>query len=117
MSSSTLLRHTSRLAVLSRPSLRISPRTFTFSTSTLRPLKESDHDTPDLAEKNEIHKQDLLRKQKEGKGHWKPELASNSEEAVKADRSTDQNLDELQRKTAEHAEKKHKHGTSQDPGL
>jgi hypothetical protein len=45
MSSSTLLRHTSRLAVLSRPSLRISPRTFTFSTSTLRPLKESDHGT------------------------------------------------------------------------
>jgi len=39
-------------------------------------------DTPDLAEQNERHKQDQLQKQKEGKGHWKPELASNSEEAV-----------------------------------
>jgi hypothetical protein len=36
----------------------------------------------DSAEQSEIHKQDLLRKQKEGKGHWKPELASDSEEAV-----------------------------------
>lgn len=31
---------------------------------------------------NEKHKQDQLAKQKEGKGHWKPELASDSEEAV-----------------------------------
>lgn len=31
---------------------------------------------------NEKHKQDLLQKQKDGKGHWKPELASDSEEAV-----------------------------------
>ena len=39
-------------------------------------------DNPDLAESNERHKQDQLQKQKEGKGHWKPELASDSEEAV-----------------------------------
>jgi hypothetical protein len=39
-------------------------------------------DTEDQAENNERHKQDQLKKQKEGKGHWKPELASNSEEAV-----------------------------------
>jgi hypothetical protein len=32
------------------------------------------------------HKIESLKKQKEGKGHWKPELASDSEEAVKADR-------------------------------
>jgi hypothetical protein len=38
-------------------------------------------DTSD-AEQSERHKQDLLKKQKEGKGHWKPELASDSEEAV-----------------------------------
>lgn len=37
---------------------------------------------PDTAAQYEIHKQDLLRKVKEGKGHWKPELASDSEEAV-----------------------------------
>jgi hypothetical protein len=39
-------------------------------------------DTPGLAEQNEKHKQDQLQKQKDGKGHWKPELASNSEESV-----------------------------------
>jgi len=45
-------------------------------------LKESDRHNPDQAESNERHKQDQLQKQKEGKGHWKPELASDSEEAV-----------------------------------
>lgn len=39
-------------------------------------------DNPDQASENEKHKQDQLTKQKEGKGHWKPELASDSEEAV-----------------------------------
>ena len=39
-------------------------------------------DNEDQAEHNERHKQDQLQKQKDGKGHWKPELASNSEEAV-----------------------------------
>lgn len=39
-------------------------------------------DNDDQGEHNERHKQDQLQKQKEGKGHWKPELASNSEEAV-----------------------------------
>jgi hypothetical protein len=40
-------------------------------------------DNPDLAEQNEKHKQDQLKKQKDGNGHWKPELASDSEEAVR----------------------------------
>jgi hypothetical protein len=39
-------------------------------------------DNPEQNDDPEKHKQDLLKKQKEGKGHWKPELASNSEEAV-----------------------------------
>lgn len=39
-------------------------------------------DHPDLGEQREKHKEDQLQKQKEGKGHWKPELASDSEEAV-----------------------------------
>jgi hypothetical protein len=39
-------------------------------------------DTEDKATDYEKHKQDQLDKQKSGKGHWKPELASNSEEAV-----------------------------------
>jgi len=80
-------------------------------------LKESDRHNPDQAESNERHKQDQLQKQKEGKGHWKPELASDSEEAVAADRSSNESIEEMQKKTKEHVEKKHKSGTSQDPGL
>ncbi|KAH8803936.1 hypothetical protein F5882DRAFT_392635 [Hyaloscypha sp. PMI_1271] len=89
-----------------------------FTSSSTRSLKEDDRHSPDLAEENERHKQDQLQKQKDGKGHWKPELASNSEEAVAADRQAgDHTMEELQKKTAKHAEEKHKHGTSQDPGL
>jgi len=53
-----------------------------FAVSSARMLKESDHHLPDQAAANERHKNDLLQKQKEGRGHWKPELASNSEEIV-----------------------------------
>jgi hypothetical protein len=35
---------------------------------------------------SEKHKQDSLDKQRKGQGQWKPELASDSEEAIKADR-------------------------------
>lgn len=38
---------------------------------------------PEQAEKNKKHQQDQLQKQKDGKGHWEPELASDSEEAVR----------------------------------
>ncbi|KAG4434989.1 hypothetical protein IFR05_009514 [Cadophora sp. M221] len=88
-----------------------------FSSTTLMALKESDRHNPNQAEENEKHKQDTLQKQKEGKGHWKPELASDSEEAVVADRSSNESIEEMQKKTAEHVQKKQKHGTSQDPGL
>lgn len=55
-----------------------------FSVSSTRALKEGTQNTNEegAAEHNEHHKQDQLKKQKEGKGHWKPELASQSEEAV-----------------------------------
>lgn len=77
---------------------------------------------PEQAAENERHKQDLLKKQKEGKGHWKPELASDSEEAVAADRHehadhSEQGIKELQKKTEKHAQEKHKTGTSQSSGL
>ena len=70
-------------------------------------------DDPEQAANNEKHKQDSLNKSKEGKGHWKPELASDSEEAITADRSAHddhsaEGIKELQKKTAEHAEKKQK---------
>jgi len=110
-----LLRTSSRF-VAARPATAISSRAFT--TTGIRALKESDRHNPDAAEHNEKHKQDGLDKQKDGKGHWKPELASDSEEAVTADRSNgSDSIEEMQKKSAEHIEKKHKHGTSQDPGM
>jgi hypothetical protein len=70
-------------------------------------------DNPDLGSEYEKHKEDLLKKQKEGKGHWKSELASNSEEAVAADRHvhndhSEKGMKELQEKTVKHVEEKHK---------
>jgi len=97
---SFLLRNT---RVIARPA--VYSRAFT--NTSVRALKEDDRDNP--AADNERHKQDLLEKQKSGKGHWKPELASNSEEAVAADRQAgDHSVEELQKKTAKHAEEKHK---------
>jgi len=107
-------------AACGRPALAGSQRTFT--SSNWRLLKETNTDRPDLAEENEKHKQDQLKKSKEGKGHWKPELASDSEEAVAADRHehsdhSDGGIEKLQKKTQHRAEEKHKAGTSQSSGL
>jgi len=89
-----------------------------FTASSTRALKESDRHTDGLAEKNEHHKQDTIAKAKAGKGHWKPELASDSEEAVNADRAhKGETPEEMQKKTASHAEEKHKAGTSQHDGF
>jgi hypothetical protein len=83
------------------------------------------HNLP-LADPNpadfEHHKQDSLAKQKKGQGHWKPELASVSEETVKADRMGPHEADEaamkrLQDQTKGSAEETAKHGTSMRDGL
>jgi len=39
-------------------------------------------DSEGRAEEIDHHKDDMLKKQKEGKGHWKEELASSSESIV-----------------------------------
>ncbi|KAL9588053.1 MAG: hypothetical protein Q9203_003130 [Teloschistes exilis] len=60
-------------------------------------LSESDHsehDHEDRKAKIDHHKEDQLNKQKEGKGHWKAELSSNSESAIKADRGEIHNAEE-----------------------
>jgi len=102
---SFLLRTSTLAAAAARPA--VASRTF--MASSVRALKESDRHNPDQAETNDRHKQDTLQKQKDGKGHWKPELASDSEEAVAADRqSKNDSIEEMQKKTAEHVEKKHK---------
>ncbi|KAH8601304.1 hypothetical protein B0O99DRAFT_501660 [Bisporella sp. PMI_857] len=81
-----------------------------FHASSIRSLKESDRHDPEQAANNEKHKQDSVSKSKEGKGHWKPELASDSEEAIAADRGqgSSGSVEELQKRTVEHVEKKHK---------
>lgn len=45
--------------------------------------RHSDQDADDRKAKIDHHKDDQLNKQKEGKGHWKKELGSNSESAVR----------------------------------
>ncbi|KAK7920253.1 hypothetical protein PG985_008275 [Apiospora marii] len=88
------------------------------TTSILRHKEDHQHGNGNDQQK---HKEDLLTKHKDGKGHWKPELASNSEEAVKADRSTagssKEDISKLQEQTKKSAEETHKAGTSMRDGL
>ncbi|KAK5165466.1 uncharacterized protein LTR77_008995 [Saxophila tyrrhenica] len=73
--------------------------------------KESAVHEEGRAEKVEAHKQDQLEKQKQGKGHWKDELASDSESIIKADRDdidTKQTISELQKESAKAAEREKK---------
>ncbi|KXJ86719.1 hypothetical protein Micbo1qcDRAFT_208843 [Microdochium bolleyi] len=91
------------------------PRSFTTSSIALKHKETSD---PNSSEYDpEKHKQDSLAKQKSGKGHWKPELASESEEAVKADRNADEDISTLQERTKKAAEENSKAGTSMRDGL
>ncbi|KAL7624485.1 hypothetical protein AAE478_006050 [Parahypoxylon ruwenzoriense] len=92
-------------------------RTLTTSSPSLS-YKESSYGTE--SHDPEKHKQDLLAKQKAGKAHWKPELASDSEEAVKADRHGGYGKEDvatLQERTKAAAEETSKAGTSMRDGL
>ncbi|KAI9721969.1 MAG: hypothetical protein M1812_001927 [Candelaria pacifica] len=81
------------------------------SSSARQVLNEGDHSKHDgdRADHAEFHKQDQLDKQKEGKGHWKHELASNSEAAVKADReelhASEENIAQMQKETEDAAQR------------
>ncbi|KAL9948948.1 hypothetical protein D7B24_007486 [Verticillium nonalfalfae] len=108
----------SRIALSARPA-RVTAqkiaagRSFQLSTTARAGLKESAGQDADYKK----HQDDSLRKQKEGKGHWKPELASDSEEAINADRNADLTPEQLQEKTKKAAEETHKAGTSMRDGL
>lgn len=109
----TAIRPATRLAI-SRQSV-LAQRSFSGSNTSLK-HKESTGEGYDP----EKHKQDLLSKQKSGKGHWKPELASDSEEAVKADRAGGESKEDiaaLQNRTKATAEETSKTGTSMRDGL
>ncbi|KAF1944457.1 hypothetical protein EJ02DRAFT_452317 [Clathrospora elynae] len=66
--------------------------------------KESSLHSEGRAEEVEKKKNEQLRKQRDGKGHWEEQLASDSESIVKADREetgkdTKQQIKELQDKS------------------
>ncbi|ORY64220.1 uncharacterized protein BCR38DRAFT_485357 [Pseudomassariella vexata] len=86
------------------------------SSAILRHKESAIHNEEDHTEK---HKQDLLKKHKDGKAHWKPELASDSEEAIKADRGGGEAEDhqKLQERTKHAANETSKSGTSMRDGL
>ncbi|PHH66329.1 hypothetical protein CDD80_943 [Ophiocordyceps camponoti-rufipedis] len=93
----------------------LTPRRASISTTTHLHLKES---TSQTGTDYDHHKQDSLSKQRRGAGHWKPELASDSEEAVKADRGAGgaDDVRTLQERTKGVAEEKAKAGTSVGDG-
>ncbi|RFU79878.1 mitochondrial carrier pet8 [Trichoderma arundinaceum] len=102
-----------------RGAVAATNRGFAFSVTKRLGLKESSNQT---GVDYDMHKKDSLAKQKKGSGHWKPELASDSEEAVKADRaSRDMHEGELmkalQERTKKAAEETSKAGTSMRDGL
>ncbi|KAH6883537.1 hypothetical protein B0T10DRAFT_494431 [Thelonectria olida] len=111
-----------RAIMAARPISVAASRGIFTSTPVRLGLKEtSTHD----AFASERHKQDSLAKQKCGTGHWKPELASDSEEAVRADRAAaegaagvkvDEAIRILQEKTKSTAEETAKAGTSMRDG-
>lgn len=85
------------------------------STSPRLRLKEDEEKhEPGSAEAKESKKQEHLKKQDEGKGHWERELASSGEEAVKADRQdmhhSDKDIEQLQHRTAKGAEQEKDQG-------
>ncbi|KAM3510504.1 hypothetical protein MY11210_005854 [Beauveria gryllotalpidicola] len=83
-----------------------------FHSSRVLSHKESSSNTDDDIDK---HKLDLLRKHKQGSAHWKRELASDSEEAVKADKGrggAKETVEQLQERTKKLAEENSRSGTS-----
>ncbi|KAL8409422.1 hypothetical protein RB594_007741 [Gaeumannomyces avenae] len=116
MSSRMLLRS---IAAAGRPAATVSRRGL--ATTSRLAHKETSHN--DESHDVHRHKDDLINKHKQGKAHWKAELASNSEEAVKADREggkdqhTKEHIQSLQERTKHHAEKTSKSGTSDSDGM
>ncbi|EGX90376.1 Mitochondrial carrier protein PET8 [Cordyceps militaris CM01] len=109
--SKTILPRVARCAALPATAARMP-----FSSSRVLSHKESSSNTDDDVDK---HKLDSLRKHKDGAGHWKRELASDSEEAVKADKghgaAATESVQELQERTKKMAEESRKSGTSKTP--
>ncbi|KAJ9604421.1 hypothetical protein H2200_011257 [Cladophialophora chaetospira] len=94
--------------------LRIAARTFTstsiagFHTSSARLALSEDHaHTEDRAKKIDEHKSDSIEKAKTGKGEWKPELASQSEQITHAGKH-DMTMEQMQKLGKDKGEKEQK---------
>ncbi|KAG5931816.1 hypothetical protein E4U53_001594 [Claviceps sorghi] len=108
--------NSARNAITRGVGARLSPLGFRVRLSTSRGLglKESSSQTDVDYDK---HKRDSLAKQKRGAGHWKPELASDSEEAVRADQAGREDFRSMQERTKKAAEESRKAGTSAGEGF
>ncbi|EPS32740.1 hypothetical protein PDE_07700 [Penicillium oxalicum 114-2] len=98
------------LTSLRASSRRVAPMSYTIpGVSTLHTsaarfsLKESDKNRDGLANHYEAKKEQQLKDQKAGKASWNSDVASNSEEQIKADRgeldASEKSFQELQQKT------------------
>ncbi|KAK4465911.1 hypothetical protein QBC42DRAFT_260064 [Cladorrhinum samala] len=109
MSARTLFRSSAAIAARQQTSLGSSIlRKQPFSQTAMASLKESNSADPNPDE-YERHKHDSINKAKSGQGQWKPELASNSEENIRADRlhhgSSKEDMKKLQEETKHQPEK------------
>ncbi|GAB7363417.1 hypothetical protein MBLNU230_g3694t1 [Neophaeotheca triangularis] len=88
----------------------LSSRSFTTQTR-LSAGKEDKDRSPEEVERV---KQEQLKKQEKGEGHWHEELASAGEAGVAADRQNvkdhEEHMEDLQKQTAQKAEKEHPQG-------
>lgn len=80
-----------RLQTLNQPAQRLIPATSSLfhssaPTSVLNEANRHREPTKEVGEEIEEHKEEQIRKQKSGTGHWRESLASSSEADVKADR-------------------------------
>lgn len=102
-----LTRPTSSSTTIQRSSL--TPRLF--STQTRLLIREDADRSPDELEKT---KQDQIKKQERGEGHWHEELASAGEANIAADKENvddhGDHMEQLQKETAGKVEKEHPHG-------
>lgn len=84
---------------------QVAQKTLLASWINVRSLKETHLHNPNSALEYENLKRDNLKKQSEGKGQWEPKLASDSEEALTADRNHQgESIKELQEMTVTHVE-------------
>lgn len=101
---------------------RAAFRPATRNTTTVRPfsalprlyIKEDGDRSPEELDRI---KHEQIEKQKRGDGHWHEELASSGEANVAADKEKvhdhEDHMEDLQKQSAEQAEKDHPHGKSE----